>query len=192
MLSTPFKRYAFWSFITNTVSSTQSVLAIHSMYSTAQTGANSITTNMVSKDIVGQIGGAMYMYGMGKHIKLEQPKYIRKIIALQQTSLMVESMMPLFGPSLFIPIAGISNMTTNITYAGIGAVNAKIISDFGNVAELYTRMTAINTVASTIGMSIGLGISSVIRPEYTPVVVFLLIPLRCITFLKAIQADPTK
>ena len=98
----------------------------------------------------------------------KEPKnIIYKMSFIQQTSFLLESATPLI-PQLFFPIAAVSNIGMNISFTGFGAINAKVIQKLkpDNVGETYTKLTAVNTLGSSIGMAIGLGITIVV-PDHS-------------------------
>ena len=83
-------------------------------------------------------------------------------------------------PELFLPIAGCSNILTNVSFAGFGAVNAICIQKLAvdnNIGEIYAKISIINMIGSSIGLAAGVGITMII-PDHatrlclTPVLAF--------------------
>lgn len=168
-LSPEYKQFFLWSGISNIAASTQSVLANHSMLNCIEqdTTGNLLTMNYIAKDMIGQIGGIVYTTFKSKKIDEHSLKILNNFSILQQVSFFTESLTPLF-PNYFLPIATTSNMANTIAYTGFGAINTKIIQFLtpNNMCETYTKITAINTISSSIGMLIGLGIITII-PDHS-------------------------
>lgn len=186
-------RYVGWSCISNMIISTESVLSTHSMLSIIGKASNELTfsVNYIGKDIVGQLGGIYYMNKMGEKADKESSKFIKYSMILQQSAVIMECATPLLPLGSFIPIAGIANVTKNISFTGFGAVNAKIIqtlSEEDNIGEIYAKISVLNTIGSSVGMGIGLLIASKI-PDHTMRLglVPILAGLRIYTYNKAID-----
>ncbi len=109
---------------------------------------------------------------------------------VQQSSLICVSLTPLF-PVYFLPIAGLSNILSTLSFTGFGAINAKCIgklSTGGNIGELYSKITIINTIGSSIGLLLGLGINIMIPDHQERALLIPLIGLmKVYTYNKAIE-----
>ena len=185
-------KYAAWSFVSNIAVSAQQVLSTHSMLSTMNTyDTDAIRTfNYVGKDLIGQMGGLVFMAHLGKTVDKTPRKFLLKANLLQQTSYIATTATPFFS-EYFLAIAGVANVMSNISFVGFGAVNAKCIQVLAcdnNMGELYAKISIFNTAGSTIGMMIGLAIATAIpdhelRLCFTP----LLGLIRVYTFNKAIE-----
>jgi len=163
-------QYIGWSFASNCLVSTQSVLSVHSMLSAVDTGGSDAvrTANYVGKDIIGQTGGLWYMSKMGKHSDKNPKKFLFYSNIVQQASYVVTCCTPLC-PSYFLAIAGTANIMTNISFTGFGAINARCIQRLAvddNIGEIYAKISVINTLGSSIGMIVGLGITTAV-PDHT-------------------------
>jgi hypothetical protein len=86
----------------------------------------------------------------------------------------------------------LGNIGKNISFTGFGAINARIIQKLAvdnNIGEIYSRLTVINTIGSSIGMCIGLGLVAKI-PDHT--MRMGLIPIlgaaRVYTFNKSVES----
>jgi hypothetical protein len=164
-------KYVGWSCTSNIIASIESVLSTHSMLSVVGNTSNELTLsiNYIGKDIVGQLGGLLYMSKMGEKADKESRKFINWSMGFQQCAVLVECATPLIPIQAFIPIAGLANIGKNISFTGLGAVNAKIIQTLAqdnNTGEIYAKISVINTLGSTIGMGLGLAIASAI-PDHT-------------------------
>ena len=109
---------------------------------------------------------------------------------LQQSSYIFMSATPLFS-SYFLPIAGISNIFSNISFTGFGAINAKCIQNLSldnNTGEIYSKIAAVNTLGSSVGLLCGLGIIAII-PDYNTrlLITPILASLRIFTYNRAIK-----
>jgi hypothetical protein len=126
------------------------------------------SVNYIGKDIVGQMGGLWYMNKMGVKSDKEPRMFIKHSMVLQQVAIVTECITPLIPLSVFIPVAGVANITKNISFTGFGAVNAKIIQCLAkenNTGEIYAKISTLNTIGSSVGMGLGLFIVACI-PEH--------------------------
>lgn len=187
-----YTKYVGWSFLSNIVVSIEGVLSTHSMLSAISISNSEAvrTANYIGKDIIGQIGGLAYMSKMGQRADKESRKFLLYSNIIQQSSYITTCMTPFF-PSHFLWVAGGANIATNIAFTGFGAINAKCIqklSQDNNVGEIYAKISVINTIGSSLGMMLGIGISATIPDHGTRV---LLVPilglLRTYTYRKAIE-----
>jgi hypothetical protein len=190
--------YIGWSFISNIVISTESVLSTHSMLSvftgtTSVENSNELTAsvNYIGKDIIGQLGGLFIISSVSQKIDKNPKKFIICSTICQQAATILECATPLLPIYTFIPIASVANIGKNIGFTGFGAVNALVIQKLAqdnNIGEIYAKISVINTLGSTIGMTLGLFIASKI-PDHSmrlgimPVLCFL----RVYSYNKAIQ-----
>jgi len=127
-----------------------------------------ISYNYIGKELFGQIGGLWYMYRMGKHADTSPVKFTNRAMIAQQIAIGLECATPLLPSSLFLPVASAATIGTNISMTGMGVINTKVIQKMGgkNIGELYAKITTINTIASTIGMGLGLLIIAKV-PDHT-------------------------
>jgi hypothetical protein len=186
-----YNQFIGWSFISNILVSAQSVIATHSMLHSINTDSEmSRTINYVGKDIIGQIGGLFYLANIGKKIDQKPEKFLLYSNIIQQSSFISITMTPL-APEYFLPIAGMSNILTNISYTSYGAINAKCIQKLSlddNVGEIYAKISIVNTIGSSIGLLLGLYIT-VKLPDYNNrlAILPLLGIFRVYTYQKAIK-----
>lgn len=161
-MSQRLSKYIKWSFISNTLISFESVISTHSMLSVVgHASTEAIASyNFIGKDILGQLGGAYIIKKFGSQIDTDTPKFVKKNMIIQQVSTFAECATPLLPFSAFLPVASISNVGKNICFASFGGVNAKMIQFLSeknsNIGELYSTLCVVNTLASTLGMILGL------------------------------------
>jgi Vitamin B6 photo-protection and homoeostasis len=184
-------QYVGWSFLSNVTISVESAVATHSMLHSMDTGTDTIRTiNYIGKDIIGQIGGIIYMVNMGKEADKHPHRFLLYSNILQQTSYILLSTTPMI-PGYFLPVAGTSNILCNISFTGFGAVNAKCIQKLSidnNTGEIYAKVAVFNTLGSSIGLLIGLGIISAIPDHSTRLCIIpFLVAGRIYTFNRAIK-----
>jgi len=181
------KQYIKWMAINSFSTSISSVIAMNSMLSSIMikpSYTDIVTTTYVGKDIIGQLGGLFYSLYTGKKADKQPEKYITNGIAMQQYSLYLENFSVLIKNSdLILPYLGFSTILQNISFISIGAVNANNLQKLGkeNIGELYCKVASINTLASSIGMIVGISIVNFI-PSYTVRSVFILPLLTSINF----------
>ena len=187
-----YKNYVYWSFISNIFVSAETVLSSHSMLSAMDTSSSETirTVNYIGKDIIGQIGSLGYMTTMGDKADKKPKTFILYSNILQQIGFSTMCITP-FIPEYFLPIAGISNVLTNISFIGFGAINAKCIQKLAidnNVGEIYAKISIVNTIGSSIGLLLGVGITTLI-PDHNSRILFLpfLAFIRILTFNYAIR-----
>jgi hypothetical protein len=182
-------KYMGWSFISTICVSLQTTLSTHSMLS-AVGDDSTRTVNYIGKDILGQLGGLLFMAKVGKQADKSPRDFIFMSNAIQQTSIMLMSLTPMFPPALFLPMAGLSNSLSNLSFTGYGAINAKCIQEISdqNMGELYTKITMVNTMASTIGMTGGVALCMYIPDHETRTMLIPLIGIaRVYSYQKAIE-----
>lgn len=158
------KYYLKWSAINNFTTSISSVISTNSMLHSINIPNPSyesiITLNYVGKDIIGQFGSLLYSWKKGKNSDVEPLKHIIYGGIFLQTSFCIENLTPLITNSSYIlPILGFSNIIKNISFISIGSVNIQNIQQISkghNIGEIYSKIASINTIASTLGMVIGI------------------------------------
>ena len=187
-------KYVKWSFASNVFVSMQSALSTDNMLNAIGDSGGYMTINYIGKDIIGQAGGLLVMLQFSKKSDKEPKMFLNYSNVIQQSSFVILSATPLFPTNLFLPIAGTSNLLANISFTGYGAINAKCIQQMSlenniGIGELYSKITILNTMASTIGLTLGVMLTSCI-PD--PIIrSFVVLPaigiLRTLTFNKAIE-----
>lgn len=175
-----YSQYLAWSFISNVIVSAESAMASHSMLAVLGQQSEAYRTfNYVGKDIIGQLGALGYISKMSSKADKEPHKFLKYSHIVQQLSYASMFSTPLV-PELFLPIAGCSNILTNVSFAGFGAVNAICIQKLAvdnNIGEIYAKISIINMIGSSIGLAAGVGITMII-PDHatrlclTPVLAF--------------------
>lgn len=187
-----YTQYVRWSFISNIIVSAEYVLSTHSVLNSVSVNNNDTarTINYVGKDIIGQMGSLIYISQIGTKPDANSKKFLLHSILIQQTSLFIECLTPVFT-NYFIYISGCANIAMNISFLGIGSVTAKCIQCLAtdnNIGEIYAKIGTINTIGSSIGMTLGLGIMSIIPSnECVPLIIPLLGMLRIYSFNKAVE-----
>ncbi len=158
-------QYIGWSFASNVLSSTESAMSTHDMLQAVGNSESSViqTSNYIGKDIIGQIGGLMFMAKIGREADNKPRRFLLYANMFQQTAFMTVMLTP-HCPDYFLPIAGLANVMFNISFTSFGAINAKCIGELSNKAtntgEIYAKISVLNTFGSSIGLLIGLGINA--------------------------------
>ena len=103
----------------------------------------------------------------------------------------MECSTPLLPLYTFMPIAGLANIGKNISFTGIGAINARVIQKLAqdnNIGEIYAKISILNTLGSTLGMIMGLFIASQIPcHSHRLCLMPVLTLLRVYTYRKALK-----
>ena len=163
-------QYVGWSFVSNVLVSMESAMATHSMLHAIGTNVETIrTVNYIGKDIIGQIGCLAYISKSGKKADKEPRQFLFYSNILQQLSYVSICATPML-PEYFLPVAGLSNILSNISFIGFGAINAKCIQKLAtdeNIGEIYAKVSVFNTIGSSVGLFIGLGIITAVPDHYS-------------------------
>jgi hypothetical protein len=184
-------KFMGWSFVSTALVSVQTAMSTHSMLDVV--GDSSYRSfNYIGKDIIGQVGGLYYMTHMGVQSDQKPLKFLWYSNAVQQSSYFIMSATPLVSSDLFLPMAGFSNTLANISFTGYGAINAKCIRHLSingeNTGEIYARITTMNTLASSIGLTVGVAVCMCIpEPEYRTALMPIVGLARVHAFNKAIE-----
>lgn len=189
-----YTRFAGWSFLSNVLVSAESVIATHNMLATIDINSttDSVRTfNYIGKDIIGQIGGLYYMSKIGDKTDKEPKTILLYSNCIQQISYTAVCMTPYF-PNYFLPVAGMSNIFSNICFTGFGAVNAQCIQKLAidnNIGEIYAKIGIICTTGSSIGLILGLSIIAKIPDNSSQLSILPLIAAsRIYTINKAVSS----
>jgi hypothetical protein len=165
-------KYLLYSGLTTYISSCEYVLSTHSMLSAVSCESNQLnmSMNFIGKDIIGQLGSLYIINSVSKYSDKNPMKFLKYSILTEQVSIFVESLTPIVYPELFIPIGACSNIGKSVSMVGIGSLNVKVInviSTNNNVGETYSKITSVNTIASSLGMMTGLAITTAIPCHHT-------------------------
>lgn len=191
-----FRKFVKWSFLTNFVSSIEYTLSLHSMLSVRSSFGADLTfsANFIGKDAIGQVGSLYYIYRKSKKYDTDTSKIGMTTVGIQEVSVFCESLTPLIGEPYFLPLTSLTGIGKNISMVGIGSINAKILKDIStdNIGELYAKATICNTLSSSLGTAVGLGIIYLIPDDTTRLAVFPpLIAIRMWSFLKLLNLVET-
>lgn len=186
-----YTQYVGWSFISNVLVSAESAMSTHSMLNAIGTCSETVrTANYIGKDIIGQFGGLLYMAKMSKQADKKPLNFLFYSNILQQFAYLSLCTTPML-PEYFLPIAGASNIFINISFISFGAINAKCIQTLaidGNVGEIYSKISVINTLGSSIGLLLGIGIIAAVPDHTTRLFIIPIIALgRVATFNRAVK-----
>jgi len=167
--SSEYINFVKWSFITNVIVSIETALSTSNMLegiSGKDVDSGVRTLNYIGKDIIGQIGGVLYISSMSHKADDDPKRFLMYSNLLQQCSMIALASTPLVPSSGFLVIAGTANILTNISFTGFGAINAKCIQalspDGTDIGEIYSKLTAVNTAASSIGLAAGVVITTLV------------------------------
>jgi hypothetical protein len=162
--------YVSWSFVSNVVISAESAMGTHSMLAAIGSDSESYRTiNYIGKDIIGQLGALGYISKISSKADKEPRKFMMYSHGTQQLAFATMFGTPLVS-SFFLPVAGFSNILTNVSFAGFGAINAMCIQKLAvddNVGEIYAKVSMINMIGSSIGLIIGVGITIAVPDHAT-------------------------
>ena len=183
--------YLKWSFTSNVFASAQTAIVADNMLCAINSDSEiNRTINYVGKDIIGQLGGLFVLSKVGDKADKNPRNFLMYSNIVQQLGFVSVSLTPMI-PTYFLPIAVVSSVLTNLSFTGFGAVNAKCINKLSmgdDVAELYSKITIVNTLGSSLGLFLGLGINIMIPDhlERSLIIPFLGLA-RVYTYNKAIE-----
>lgn len=186
-------RYVFYNSSSLFISSLEVSLATDSMLQTVgkDSASTNIAINYLGKDIIGQMLSLGVISQTGKYIDSSPKTFLKYCIVIQQVSVFVECCTPILPIEYFILVGALSNVGKCIAFTGFGGINAKVInelSDGKNHGEIYSKMTMINTITSSVGMGIGLIIGTFIPCHFTRLKILpFLGALRWYFFNKSLQ-----
>jgi len=161
-------KFVQWSMVSNVIVSIETAITTHNMLSGLDYSNNNAytTINYIGKDIIGQVGSLVYINQMSNQIDKSPDTTINNSNILQQVSFMLICSAPFADQPWFLPITGVANIMVNLSFIGYGAVNAiciKKISNDNNIGEIYSKITVGNTIASSIGLCIGVAFNTLVN-----------------------------
>ena len=121
--------------------------------------------NWIIKDFMGQLGGVVFASQMGASRQFDSdPKRWRMVAAMAlDFSTLLEILSPLFAASLILPVASIANIGKNIGFLTASASRAALhqsLAITGNLGDVTAKAGSQAIMASLIGTSLGIGLSS--------------------------------
>ncbi len=155
-----FHKFSGWLAASTVLLSTQSVLSTQAMLQMLTLGSTEAQVfNFVGRDVLGQLGGLAVMIGLTKRIDKNPHKFVWFAHAMQQSSMLLLLSTPHLPVQFFLPVSALSNVFMNVSFIGYGSLSAKCIqkfSDGSNMGEMYSKLTIHQTLASTLGLSLGI------------------------------------
>jgi hypothetical protein len=158
-----YNHFAKWSMVSTCISSIESVCSTHCLLNCVsdQPSPFAVSYTYLTKDVIGQFGGLYVIHKYSQHIDKNITKFSVINNILFQSCIILECATPMIIPEAFIPITVLSSIGRNISMVFFGAMNARCIQHLAidkNIGELYSHIGILNTFASSIGMTIGLGV----------------------------------
>lgn len=179
-ISPSFNHYLFYNSLSNVICGVETVMSSHSMLEASGVGNEdvlSILINLSCKDVAGQIISIPIIAKFSKLGDSNPKKHLAISTAIFETSNILENLTPLVPGFCFIPLASVANIGKNISFTGTGSFNANMINklstDKNNIAEIYSKVTAISTVSFSLGMIAGLCVVKLIPCYYTRLTMLL-------------------
>ena len=185
-------QYVGWSFLSNIIVSLENAMASHSILSAIDGTSEALrTANYIGKDVLGQMGGLIYLARISQRIDQSPRSFLLYSSIVQQTAFLAIYCTPLIPSSYFLPLAGGANILANVAFAGFGAVNAKCVQRLAidnNTGEIYAKVSLANTMGSSLGLLGGLGLV-ILLPDHSSRIALLpaLALLRGYTMQRAVE-----
>lgn len=187
-----YMKFVKWSMLSNVIVSFETAISTHNMLASLNGGENThVTINYIGKDIIGQLGSLYYINKVSQTIDKNPYNIVQKCNIMQQFSYMCICTAPFIDTLWFLPITGLANILVNLSFTGFGAVNAICIKKLSNdnIGEIYSKLTIVNTMSSSIGLCIGVAFNTMIND---PMINCIMIPIsgimRVITLNKSLDA----
>lgn len=135
-----------------------------------------LTATYVGKDIIGQLGSLWYIRKNARVSDRFPVKTATRASCVQNLAFYAENFANCLPPLWILPFLGVTNLVKNITFVNVGAVNTACLQRLSTekipygesgplgerkqvgIGELYSKLTVVNTLASSLGMITGLGI----------------------------------
>jgi Vitamin B6 photo-protection and homoeostasis len=151
----------------NMSSSCALVISTNSMLGTI-TNSSFLTGTYVGKDVLGQFGGMLYAWKFSSKFEKNPQKIMLKSTALQYSGYYMDNASVFVDSSFSLPYLGVSSCIKNISFIGLGAINASNLQKLNpdNISEAYSKVASINTLASSFGMVLGI-MAITALPSYT-------------------------
>jgi hypothetical protein len=126
--------------------------------------------NWVMKDFVGQLGGVLFASQMGQTRAFDSdPKRWRMLAAMAlDAATLMEILSPLCPSSLILPVASVANIGKNIGFLTASASRAALhqsVAITGNLGDVTAKAGSQAIMASLIGTSVGIGLSSLLQHD---------------------------
>lgn len=155
------------------VLSTQSLLLAVGVVGSSnvpQAGIMAGAFNWVMKDLIGQLGGVLFASQMGKTRAFDaDPKRWRMVAAMTlDGATLMEILSPMLPSVWLLPVAGIANIGKNIGFLTASASRASInqaLAIRGNLGDVTAKAGSQAIVASLMGTTIGIGMSSLLAHD---------------------------
>ena len=162
-------RYMTGHFLSSFLGSVQYTISTDTMIQTAghisqeNSAGISAGMNYMGKDILGQLGGMSISNKIGKYSDTDRLPYFKGLMGLYQISLLAETATFMVGSTQgFVVTAGLANIGKNVAFTGFGSITANVIpeivaKDSRKNGEVYTKINIVGSLASSLGMSVGVG-----------------------------------
>lgn len=152
------------------VLSTQTLLLAVGIVGQSSSSIMAGALNWVMKDFVGQLGGVVFASQMGKTKAFDSdPKRWRMVSALSlDGATMMEIFAPLCHASMVLPVASIANIGKNIGFLTASASRAALhqsLAITGNLGDVTVKAGSQSMVASLVGTSLGIGLSTMLHHD---------------------------
>ncbi|KAI9331819.1 vitamin B6 photo-protection and homoeostasis-domain-containing protein [Zopfochytrium polystomum] len=158
--------YTLWHFLHSVTGTVTGTLSTQALLHALGMGAGSAiglaaTTNWIIKDGFGLLGGVLFAGAVADRFD-SHPRRFRYMAALAiQASTLLELLTPLV-PSLFLPMASLSNVGKNVGWLASSASRASMHRGFArgdNLGDITGKSGAQGTLAGLMGTVLGIGCS---------------------------------
>ena len=173
-----YARFATFCFTASVAGSASMVLSTQTLLlavgvvgsNVQQAGIMAGAFNWVMKDFMGQLGGVVFASQMGKTRAFDtDPKRWRMVAAMAlDGATLLEILSPLFPSILVLPVASVANVGKNIGFLTASASRAALhqaVAITGNLGDVTAKAGSQSIMASLIGTSLGIGMSSLLAHD---------------------------
>lgn len=151
------------SFIFNVLSSIEYTITTNSIIGAVisdSTVVHDVSYNILAKDAVSNVGSLFVIHNASKVINSSpiSAMYISQFT--YQASVCVECMSHHIPNNMLVPVLGIVGIGKAMSFIVIGSMNAQALArmSVGSIGENYAELSVQSTLASSLGICIGLGL----------------------------------
>jgi hypothetical protein len=156
-VTTDYKQFLLLSSSVSCITSVEYSISTHCLLTTISNTGSIMTANFLTKDMLGQVGGLVIL----SHLKKWSPDRIRLASCILIHFGLVCDVIVMWLPLYVIPLTVTSTIVKNVAYTLISSINISTLHSVTpkeNIGEAYIGYSALSTVASSVGMAVGLGL----------------------------------
>jgi hypothetical protein len=157
-------RYVRNCAVYNFIAAAEMTITTHSMLEAVvppdQRDILNVTYNFLGKDVVSNMLSLSAISVLSRKIDEAPRKSVYISQSLYQLSILTEAMSPALSSLLFVPLIGLAGTGKSLTWAAMGALNAKVISKMcpQQAGKFYSKLTISSVLGNSLGTVFGLSL----------------------------------